>query len=102
MPPATPDIVPFAAPPTPEVAPVFAAEPLAGADDIYALPAPAEDLWEPLPEEAPAFEAPAMYVAATSQADTATRLVPLQSAAEPAPAGTPNKDPAEAGTPNVM
>lgn len=94
VPAATPDYAPVAAAPDSTTAPEFAAEPLAGADDIYALPAPAEDLWEPLPEEAPAFEAPAMYVPAAPQADSATRFVPLQSAPEMEPASEPLAAPA--------
>ncbi len=90
VPPATPDFASFAVPAEAAVsAPASASDaaPELAADDIYALPTPAEDLWEPIAEEIPVQDSPGMYAPAESLADTATRFVAVQSTPEALPPG---------------
>lgn len=93
--------VPAAVPEYAAEAPVAAsggvADYSAAADDIYALPAPTEDLWEPLADDLPvaesqsaAAEAPVLYSPPEAPVESSTRFVPLQSPPEPlAPSAAP-------------
>ncbi|MBP9144618.1 MAG: response regulator [Thermoanaerobaculia bacterium] len=90
VPPATPDFASFAVPAEAAVSATGSASdaaPELAADDIYALPTPAEDLWEPIAEEIPVQDSPGMYAPAESLADTATRFVAVQSTPEALPPG---------------
>ncbi len=83
----------------------------AGADDIYALPAPTDDLWEPVVEDLPAFdggstaaplpveEAPELYAAPEPQVETSSRFAPVPDVPEPFAAPAPAADFASAAPP---